>query len=306
MGFEPIEAPVFSEQRLRNERVIQHDPESFAKVIKTLAYLHRHLRRGPASCSLPPGRFDPACSFPRKGYLCDHWEAVRRRVRRMDIGEERLSEALLDLLWNNREILLEHLQCFRGIQMVRSRDWARSTEWDNILGYYDPDDSTLKIHEHLLRGPDHRLNEDLLIALGESLLGNYFRKKSTRTLCEDGKRLGKVFEIELRSPAERKSFLNDRELRRYLRLAQLSASPQEPHLFRMVINGDEAFTPPGLLFGLLYAWYVNNRFGGIVDYEMSLIRWKISELIPKPSMVRTRMQQQIDFFRQVVFRQRVP
>jgi uncharacterized cofD-like protein len=306
IGFEPIEAPVFSEQRLRNERVIQHDPEKFAQVLKTLCYLHQHHEKPPASFSLPPSRFDPGIVFPRKGYLCDHWEKARQRVGEMDIRDDRLRESFLEILWNNREILLEHLDYVQGIRMVQARHWARSTEWDKILGYYDPDDSTLKIHEHLLRGPVHRLREDLLIALGESLLGNYFARKSTREVREGGERLGKIFEIELRPHRKRRAFLQDRELREYLRLAQLIPSPREPGLFRMVINGNEAFTPPGLLFGLLYAWYVNNRFGGIVDYKMSLIRWKISELIPKPSMVRTRMQEQIDFFRRVVFRQRVP
>ncbi len=306
MGFEAIEAPVFSEQRLRHERVIQHDPEKFAQVIKTLCYLHRHHKKPAASFSLPPSPFDPAISFPRKGYLCDHWERARQRVEAMDIADPRLREAFLDLLWNNREILLEHLDYVKGIQMIPKRQWARSTEWDNILGYYDPEDGTLKIHQHLLKGPTHRLREDLLIALGESLLGNYFARKSTRAVREAGEVLGKIFEIELRPSRERKTFLKDRELREYLRLAQLSPSPGAHGLFRMVINGNEAFTPPGLHFGLLYSWYVNNRFGGIVDYEMSLIRWKISELIPKPSMVRTRMQEQIDFFRRVVFRQRVP
>jgi uncharacterized cofD-like protein len=306
MGFQAIEAAVFSEQRLRSERVIQHDPEKFAQVIKSLYYLHKHHKKTPVPFSLPPTRFDPAIRFPRKGYLCDHWDKARHKVGEMDISNARLRTALLDILWNNREILLEHLDCVRGIRMIRARHWARSMEWDNILGYYDPEDGTLKIHEHLLRGPDHRLTEDLLIALGESLLGNYFRRKSTRPVREEGERLGKIFEIELRPLRERKAFLKDRELTEYLRLAQLSSSPGDPDRFRMVINGNEAFTPPGLLFGLLYAWYVNNRFGGIVDYEMSLIRWKISELIPKPSMVRTRMQEQIDFFRRVVFRQRVP
>jgi len=306
MGFQAIEAAVFSEQRLRNERVIQHDPEKFAQVIKSLYYLHKHRKKTPAPFPLPPTRFDPAVRFPRKGYLCDHWDRARQRVGEMDISDARLRAALLDILWNNREILLEHLDCVRGIRMIRARHWARSTEWDNILGYFDPEDGTLKIHDQLLRGPDHRLTEDLLIALGESLLGNYFRRKSTRSVREEGEPLGKIFEIELRPLRERKAFLNDRELTEYLRLAQLGSSPGDPSRFRMVINGNEAFTPPGLLFGLLYAWYVNNRFGGIVDYEMSLIRWKISELIPKPSMVRTRMQEQIDFFRRVVFRQRVP
>lgn len=306
MGFEPIEAAVFSEQRLRNERVIQHDPEKFAQVVKTLCYLHRHYEKTSGSLSLPPSRYDPAVSFPRRGYLCDHWEEVRRRVGRMNIPVSRLREAFLDILWNNREILLDHLDYVQGVQMIPKKQWARSTEWDNILGYYDPQEGTLKIHEHLLKGSDHRLTEDLLIALGESLLGNYFRSKSVREVREEGESVGKIFEIELQPLRARKTFLTDPELREYLRLAQLSSSPGEPDRFRMVINGNEAFTPPGLLFGLLYAWYVNNRFGGIVDYEMSLIRWKISELIPKPSMVRTRMQEQVEFFRRVVFRQRVP
>ncbi len=306
MGFEAIEAPVFSEQRLRTERVIQHDPEKFAQVIKTLYYLHEHRRKPAPSVSLPPSEFRPAVAFPRKGHLCDHWQQARARVEAMDIADDRLRQTFLDLLWNNREILLEHLDYVNRIQMIPKRRWARSTEWDNILGYYDPEDRTLKIHQHLLKSPAHRLREDLLIALGESLLGNYFVRKSTRAVREGGEILGKIFEIELRPLQDRKAFLKDRELREYLRLAQLSPSPGAPGIFRMVINGNEAFTPPGLLFGLLYAWYINNRFGGIVDYEMSLIRWKISELIPKPSMERTRMEGQIDFFRRVVFRQKVP
>jgi uncharacterized cofD-like protein len=306
MGIETIEAAVFSEQRLRNERVIQHDPEKFAWVVKTLCYLHYHHEKPPASSSLPPSRYDPAVGFPRKGYLCDHWEGARTRIARMDIADDRLREAFLDILWHNREIHLDHLAFVQGIQMIQRNKWARSTEWDNILGYYEPDDGYLKIHEHLLKGPEQRLTEDLLIALGESLLGNYFRGKSIREVREGGGLLGKIFEIELQPLRERSCFLTNRELREYLRLAQLRSSRRDPDKFRMVINGNEAFTPPGLLFGLLYAWYVNNRFGGIVDYEMSLIRWKISELIPKPSMVRTRMQEQIDFFRRVVFRQRVP
>ncbi len=306
MGFEAIEAPVFSEQRLRNERVIQHDPEKFAQVVKTLYYLHRHHTGKRASFSLPPSRYEPAVGFPRKGHLCDYWEKARQRVAAMDIPDDRIREAFLDILWNNREILLEHLACVHGIHVIPARQWVRSTEWDNILGYYEPGDNTVKIHEHLLDGTGLRMTEDLLIALGESLLGNYFKQKSIRPVREGGKDLGKIFEIELRPARERRTFLKDRELREYLRLAQLDAAPDAPNRFRMVINGNEAFTPPGLLFGLLYAWYVNNRFGGIVDYEMSLIRWKISELIPKPSMVRTRMQEQINFFRRIVFRQIVP
>jgi len=209
-------------------------------------------------------------------------------------------------VWNNREILPDHLRNIRGIQMIRRKQWRRSTEWDNILGYFDPDDGFLKIHEDLLRGPEDRLSEDLLIAMGESLLGNYCREKSIREIREKGSLLGKVFEIELQTLSKRKVFLSNEELREYLLLAQMIPSGEQPNRFSMLINDNEAFTPPGLLFGLLYSWYVNNRFGGIVDYEMSLLRWKISELIPKPSMERMRMHKRVEFFRRVVFRQKIP
>ncbi|MBI4682580.1 MAG: hypothetical protein HY757_05710 [Nitrospirae bacterium] len=125
-------------------------------------------------------------------------------------------------------------------------------------------------------------------------------------IWEEGAMKGKEFAVDLRPVKERRIFLNDSELREYLSLAQLSPGVQNPDRFRMLINGNEAFTPAGLLFGLLYAWYVNNRFGGIINYEASLLRWKINELIPKPSMERVRMQKRIDFFRNVVFRQGMP
>jgi hypothetical protein len=74
----------------------------------------------------------------------------------------------------------------------------------------------------------------------------------------------------------------------------------------MVINGTEAFTPPGLLFGLVYAWYLNNTLGGVINHEVSIMQWQISQLIPKPSMERERKQNLIEFFRSVVFRQKIP
>jgi hypothetical protein len=210
------------------------------------------------------------------------------------------------MLWNNREILLEHLSLVRGITVISISRWARSTEWDNILGYYDPEDGYIKIHQYLLKQPEHRLIEDILIALGESLLGSYYQAKSIREIREGGALLGKVFEIHVRPQKDRKTFLGDAELKEYLSLAHLQPLPGQPDRFCMLINGNDAFTPPGLLFGLLYAWYLNNRFGGVLDYEMSLLRWKISELIPKPLMDRARMQGQVEFFRRVVFRQRIP
>ena len=306
MGFQPIEAAAFSGEKLLNDKVIQHDPERFARVVKMLYYLRGNMERASKSPRLGPPHFTPSVFFPRKGYLCEHWAGICQRARQMDIEYPGLRTIFLEMLWNNREILLEHLSFVRGIQVIRTSKWARSTEWDNILGYYDPEDKYIKIHQYLLKEREDRLREDILIALGESLLGNYYQKKSIWELQEGDAFFGKVFEIHLRPPKDRKSFLRHAELKEYLHLAHLRPLPGKPDRFCMLINGNDAFTPPGLLFGLLYAWYCNNRFGGVIDYEMSLLRWKMSELIPKPSMERTRMQAQIEFFRRVVFRQSIP
>ena len=306
MGFQPVEAAAFSEEKLLNDKVIQHDPEKFARVVKMLYYLRGTMERPTKSPGLGPPRFSPRVFFPRQGFLCEHWQAVCRQVQQMDIAHPRLRKVFLEMLWNNREILLEHLSFAVGIQVIRGSKWARSTEWDNILGYYDPEDGYIKIHQYLLKEREDRLMEDILVALGESLLGNYYQTKSIREIREGDVLLGKVFEILMRPPKERRSFLRDAELREYLDLAHLRPVAGQPDRFCMLINGNDAFTPPGLLFGLLYAWYCNNRFGGVIDYEMSLLRWKISELIPKPSMERSRMKAQVEFFRRVVFRQRIP
>jgi len=306
MGFHPVEAAVFSEEKLRNEKVIQHDPEKFALVVKTLCALRRGPRDAPCRVALPASQFDPRVAFPRAGYLSDYWSTVRGKIDRLSFSHPRLRQALQQVLWSNREILPEHLNFIRSVQRVPGRAWRRSTEWDNILGYYDPDEACLKIREDLLQGSEARLMEVLLIALGESLLGNYCLKKTVAEIRESEQILGKVFEIELRPDRQRRCFLGDRQLREYLRLAQLTPRPENPDRFCMLVNGTEAFTPPGLLFGLFYAWYLNNRFGGILDYEISLLRWRISELIPKPSMERTRLQKCIAFFRSQVFCQQIP
>jgi len=306
MGFSPVEASVFSEQKLRTDRVIQHDPEKFARVLKTLCYLEKQLSTPPSPVSVAASPFRQGIVLPRRGFLCDHWDAMRERVRRLECGDQQLLNTFQEIVWNNREILPEHIDSFLGIQVIRRRQWRRSTEWDNILGYFDPVDRFLKLREDLLRGPPERLSEDLLIALGESLLGDYCSRKRVREIRADNSLLGKVFEIEINARSKRGGFLKDEELREYLELAQMIPNHHAPRRFSMLINGNEAFTPPALLFGLLFAWYVNNRFGGVVDSEMSLLRWKISELIPKPSMERIRMQKRVEFFRRVVFRQQIP
>lgn len=306
-GVVPVKAALSSEQRLRSDKVIQHDPEKFARVVKTLYVMRKHLPKASpplARAAINASRF---CGIKSsRGYLCDYTRTVARRIDAMDIAHPPLQRILKDIIWNSREILPDHLLCFKGVKVIKAPSWTRSTEWDNILGYFDPADRFLKIHETLLSGPELRLTEDLLIAIGESLLGQYLLWKRVRPLTEGSERLGKLFEIHLRKPSRRHCFLKDTELRQYLELAQLSPSAKNPDLYFMVINDNEAFTPPGLLFGLLYAWYLNNKLGGLIDHEMSILQWKISQLIPKQSMERMRRQALVDFFRTAVFRQQIP
>ncbi|MCX5896189.1 MAG: 2-phospho-L-lactate transferase CofD family protein [Proteobacteria bacterium] len=306
-GVEPIKAALSSEERLRTDMVIQHDPEKFARVIKTLYVLRDYLPKTSPPRSRPPAsncrRFTAKST---KGFLCDYIRNAEQRIDALDISHPLLQKLLKEIIWNNREILPEHLRYCKGVKLISSQSWMRSTEWDNILGYFDPLDAYIKIHENLLKCPEIRLIEDLLIALGESLLGTYFQWKQVRPLTDGGRPVGKIFEIKLQKPAHRYCFLADQELRRYLQLAQFSPSHKDNDIYYMAINASEAFTPPGLLFGLLYAWYLNNQLGGGIEHEMSIMQWKISQLIPKQSMERARWQNLVEFFRSVVFRQQLP
>ncbi len=305
-GVVPIKAALSSEQRLRHDNVIQHDPQKFARVIKTLYVLRDFLPAASRPHPDAPPRTGRSWLLSSRGYLCEYMKEVERCIAHLEIGTSFLKKLLKEIVWNNREILIDHLRGFKRIRVVKARSWSRSTEWDNVLGYFDPTHETIYLHESLLNGSEERLIEDLLIAIGESLLGNYFLWKHVRPLVEHGETIGKLFELRLRNPSERRCFLSDRELKCYLRLAQLSPSRRNRQHFTMVINGTEAFTPPGLLFGLVYAWYLNNARGEFINHEMSIMQWKISQLIPKQSMERERMQNLIAFFRRSVFRQHIP
>ena len=117
-----------------------------------------------------------------------------------------LKDFLLELIWENRDIRPSHLKFFRGAVVIPDKEWNRSTELDNILGYYDPDDRYIKLHEDLLGNPS-RLREDFLVALGESLLGRYIEKR--RWTEQHGAR---CYEIVLRAASARQCFLTDSQL----------------------------------------------------------------------------------------------
>ena len=158
----------------------------------------------------------------------------------------------------------------------------------------------MKLHERVLDNPA-KLREDLLIALGESLLGRYI--ESRRWIEDEAlKRCGaRCYEIQLRPPAERECFLDDVRLRAYLGLARMTPDAHDARVYRIVLNNDEGFLPPGLLFGLMFAWYLNNSYGSMMEYEMSLLRFPADTLIPHQVKERARKQALVTFFREVVF-----
>jgi len=166
-----------------------------------------------------------------------------------------------------------------------------------VLGYYDPETRSIKLHAQLLRDTE-RLRRDLLIALGESLLGRYI--ESRRWI--DEREGARSYEIRLRAIKDRACFLNDRDLRCYLQLARMVPDRNDTNRFRITVNDDEGFLPPGLLFGLLYAWYLNNTYGGVMEYEMSLLRWPEDRLVPYQAKEKRRKDELVRFFRTVVFR----
>jgi len=301
MGYQPVEATLFSPELLKSAQVIHHDAEKFALTVRALA--------GARGCipAFPNIRKDTGAARPsperaggRHPLLCDYFTRIRRALARKQFAPAMLERVLAELAWDNRDITPRHLNYFAGAKVIRAADWHRSTDWDNVLGYFDPEDRTLKVHAALLGRPE-RLREDLLIALGESLLGRYIESRHWTTGAAAGLRDARCYAIRLRPVGARACFLNEAQLRAYLRLARMVPDRHDPHVFRITINHNEGFLPPGLMFGLLYAWYLNNAYGGVMEYEMSLLKWPSSALIPHQAQERARKQALVTFFREEVF-----
>jgi uncharacterized cofD-like protein len=304
MGYQPVEATLFSPERLKSSQVIHHDAEKFALSVRALVGARQFTKGLPARWQNAGAtgwrREQPARVAGRSRLLCDYLAAIKRALARKHFRPATLEQVLVDIAWDNRDIAPAHLDFFDGVRVIRAASWHRSTEWDNVLGYFDPVDRCLKIHEHLMTGP-LRLREDLLIALGESLLGRYIESRRWTGGPADGLRDARCYEIRLRPVRARDCFLNDGQLRTYLRLARMVQDRRDARVFRITINNNEGFLPPGLLFGLLYVWYLNDACGGIMEYEMSLLQWLPHSLIPHQAKERVRKQALVAFFRSEVF-----
>jgi hypothetical protein len=95
--------------------------------------------------------------------------------------------------------------------------------------------------------------------------------------------------------------LNPKQLHDYLVLARMVPHPGQAGTYRITLNHNDGFLPPGLLFGLMYAWYLDNAYGPIMEIEMSILHLQQDMLIPHQEKEYRRKKALVDFFREQVF-----
>ena len=297
-GFTPFEAPVVSDEKLALRKVIQHGPARFAKMLRSLLYLHRNDPPPPAP-RRPDEEFRPI--VVPSPWLCERVAAFNARLAAMRLEPPSLARALADLAWAHRDLRSRHFDRVEGVITVPDGAWDRSRDWDDVLAYYEPDDSLIRIHEDLLLDRPDWLHADLLVALGQAFLGRYAVPGSRRIVPLEKEGPGHRFEFRLLPEAERRSGLDDRQLRTFLGLARLSADPDDLDRFSLLVNADEGFVPPGLLFGFSFAWYLDNRAIGAMEHEMAVLRLPAADLLPHQKRDASRRRKLVELFRTVVF-----
>ncbi|MGD9612219.1 MAG: 2-phospho-L-lactate transferase CofD family protein [Kiritimatiellia bacterium] len=297
LGVMPVEASLFSVDRWQRDSMIHHDPARFAAAIRTVYEgLAGHRRRAARRAAAPR----TARAAVRRGpSACARMDAIGAALAAKSVPSAGLRRALDDFFWANPDIPPEHLAYFDGVRVVPDAQWARSREWDNVLGYYEPATRRIMLHELALARPG-LLAPNFAVALGESLLGRYVARKEW--LEEAPGTNVRAYEIELRPPAERAAYLADAELRTYLRLAQMAPRPGAPRRYFRPVPQGTGFLPCGILFGLVYAWMLDGASVPALDYEMQILQWPASRLLPYQVRARARHRELVRFFREAVFR----
>ena len=323
LGFSSVEARIFANDQLQQRRVIQHDPDALARAIKGLWALQQagYLKQPACTEQLPVADFFSFSEYQAKLAPCLRYEKIRSQlhylsteliaagsmamVKMTEMERKWLLDRVVEIIWLHPDIPLEHLQFIRGITLVEPESWKRCQEWDNIFSFYDPVDQRIKIRQDQV-GNLNRFEMVFLVALGQSLLGNYAQEKRMTDLVSGQEVVGRTYQLKVRGKEQLVSFLEPEDIDAYLRLSRMHRSQQEESVYTRVINPGEGFTPPGLFFGLFYAWYLDNRFAANIEYKMSIMRNGISDLIPEQVRIVDRRRKTISFFRERIFRQRSP
>ena len=209
-------------------------------------------------------------------------------------------QSITELIWKHPDISLPHLQFIKGIVCVDTTQWRREQVWDRVFSFFDPDDFTIKIRADQLDNA-HQLEIAILVAIGQSLLGDYAAAKKVESILKEDVCLGKVYNLHLRAEEEMCCYFSLEELATFLTLSRMFPSPGNRYHYTRLINGDEGFTPPGMFMGLFYAWYLDNRLASHIEYKMALMKMRRSDLIPEQDKMLMRRKEIIDFFRDTVF-----
>ena len=307
-GYIPVECGIFSKEALAERRVIQHDPATLALAVKAL-YVGRSLFNNDEQGLAQVSSHQPSPSR-RTQLPCLKYRLIRQaiatfRFERDGNGDgsfatDALPAEISEIIWRHYDIPLAHLHYTDGIRCVDLAQWPRDQQWDNVYSFYDPVDRLIKIRVDQFADRT-KLEAAFLIALGESLLGDYARSKTITEVEKDGLVLGKAYHLHLNSSADCACYFTREQLAEYLLLSRMCATPDPLHYTRLV-NGEEGFTPPGLLLGLTYAWYLENRLASPIEYKMSAIKIPEANLIPEQKKMIGRRSRLISFFRDVVFR----
>ncbi|MDR3090010.1 MAG: YvcK family protein [Desulfobulbaceae bacterium] len=307
-GYAPVECDIYSRRILRERNVIQHDPASLAQAVQTL-YVGRELfdQASGGLAPTPTAASDGGEQGRRVSIPCKKHQLMNEKIAAwnfQDCGEAagrhgRLRVALADILWKHYDIAPAHLATIAGVFCHDGGTWPRDQRYDNIFSFYAPEDGCLHIRREQFDDPS-RLELPVLIAIGESLLGNYAAEKRMENVTHDGCVVGKKYHLLLTPEQERRCYFSSEQIDTFLRLARMTPVTVGRDYCRLV-NGEEGFTPPGLLMGLMYAWYLENRLATHIEYKMSALRVPRSNLIPEQRRVVNRRGQLARFFREVVF-----
>jgi len=307
-GIAPLECGIYSLSALREHGVIRHDPHQFALVIRTLwatSLISKKNKCEKNTVKTPSGKQKYLATMQtpcvRHSAIKEYLSGISIELKGKTEGKHQVFRELLQqLLWNHKDIPLSHLQFVKGVQCIPDKDWKRNQNWDKVFSFFDPTDSFVKIREDQFAS-NADLEVAFLVALGQGLLGNYAKDKDIRDVVPENCSMGKVYHLRLNTDSERNCYFGKEDLTAYLTLARMVQDPADPNHFTRLVNGNEGFTPPGLLMGLVYAWYLDNRFASHIEYKMAVIRIDHSDLIPEQVRMKSRREKLTVFFREVVF-----
>ncbi len=308
-GISPLECSIYSTSALRDLGVIRHDPQQFAHVVQTLWASFRHLPETSmvrVYSELEKSEYDKHLTgmmIPclRHKKIAEYLDGISIQLSsKQNSGLLNVRKLLQRILFDHKDIPLRHLQFVKGIQCIPTKDWKRNQNWDRVYSFYDPQDGFMKIRQDQFDSETY-LEIAFLVALGQSLLGNYAKSKEIRNIENNGIFLGKAYHLQIKKPEERKCYFSEENLSAFLALSRMVQDPEDTNHFTRIVNGKEGFTPPGLLFGLTYAWYLDNRFASHIEYKMAVIRIDRSDLIPEQVRMRNRRENLTNFFREVIF-----